>query len=1026
MAAPTSPEQEEERSSLPHDDVPEFLRRREDVENSDSKDNQPAGDSRDPRVDSVRSSRELKTAEKEAVKSEQHENTVGEGYKAGAGEHHSTLRTALLKTRKRKAALGAGIVAVLIAAAVAVFISLIPLKILHIMNNLQSKFYASAENAMDKETDRLFSNYIKGKIKYWKQGNCRGNGWIDAACNPYSARNSLVKKLYYGWSDGKLEDKLKNDYGMQFARRDGDTKVYLEISQGDSGKLFLDVSENGFLNGPDTIDDLMRNNSNWSPATRNQVRQYVRHSFQDETRYKQVMYRMKVGRLLERKYGIKRCIIGCKARDNYADWKDNKKRAAKMFIAQRVIGPKNAMYIYLFDCLFSGKCKSTDFTELTPDSYEADRNGCKLGCATNGEPLSKADRDIRTTILWKRLISLYDGDVNKLESDYAEFRNGIVAAGDKYTGARARDEGSAREAGALQKLIESNTLRNAVDAIPIIGQINAAAVVVGSIGTLQVAMPKMVYLMNTTAASSFFTMYRTVADETKEGRVDPEILGSFVSGLGPGVLIDSSENSQLGGTAEAENTPLYRTLIANDQTDTKFGTAASILSPKTYAAASDYKCANGQPVPAGKLICDEEKINPGGNFIVSGLNTMTSSPTWQLLERAANTWNDARNGVVGFVGEGLGALGSLACKIIPFVDACDGAKAAAEKILGAIAGLALKPLQEALQYVMKTLLGFNINQINTQMSGGRSFDTLASGADVSANDFAHYGLGGRVLSKQEVAQNQYEQAENQFMDYKNKPFLSRMLDTDSIYSPISKLAMAMPADKASAVSSIMSTFSNPFKTFNSIASSLFNFGKVGAAPVLNVIDDPFGVTQYGYPIDDPSFKEDPDTYWLNNCIGADSKTQQWNEDGAAAATADSGYTAVNKTTNRCLLIQAAVGSAGALFTDDVLSPEELSDASGSSAGGGAGGADACDRATYFPGYEEGGYSSDTEYMEKNNPPPSGEGSNYGKGAAPIKYPGVCRGPGSDDAYDLSYTKDVGGGTYQDSTGQNYDSRGLKK
>jgi hypothetical protein len=1026
MANTLSPEQEEDRNSLPPEDVPGFLRDRENLDNPDARDNRPAGDSTDPRSESVQGVHGLKAAEKEAAKPEEHENTVGEGYKAGAGEHHGTWRTAILKTRKRKAALGAGIVAALIAAVVAIFISLIPLKILHIMNNLQSKFYASAENAMDKETDRLFSGYMRGKIKYWGKGNCRTNGWIDSSCNPYSTRDSLVKKLYYGWSDGKLEDKLKNDYGMQFARRDGDTKVYLEISQINSGKISLDVTNSDFLNGSETLDDLMSKNDSWSPATRQQVRQYVRHSLQEETRYKQVMYRIKVGRLLERKYGIKRCIIGCKIKDNYADWKDNKKRAAKMFIAQRIIGPKNAMYLYLFDCLFSGQCKSTDFTELTPDDYEADRSGCKRGCATNGEPLSKADRDIRTTILWKRLVDLYDGDVKKLESDYAEFRNGIVVAGDKYTGARARDEGSAREAGALGKLIESNTLRNAADAIPIVGQINAAAVVVGSIGTLQVAMPKMVYLMNTTAASSFFTMYRTVADETKEGKVDPEILGSFVSGLGPGVLIDSSADSQLGGTAEAENTPLYRKLIANDQTDTKFGTAASIFTPTTYAATSDYKCANGQPVPAGKLICDEEKIDPGGNFIVDGLNSMTSSPGWKLLEQAANTWNDARNGVVGFVGEGLGALGSLLCKAIPFVDACDGAKAAAGKILGAIAGLALKPLQDALQYVMKALLGFNINQVSTQMSGGRSFDTLAAGADVSANDFSHYGLGGRVLSKQEVAQNVYEQEENGLQDYKNKSFLSRMFDTESIYSPISKLAMSMPMNKASAVSSVMAMLSNPFKTFSGFAGSIFSYSKVGAAPVLNVVDDPFGITQYGYPADDPSFKEDPDTYWLNNCIGADSKTQQWNEDGAAAATADSGYTAVNKTTNRCLLIQAAVGSAGALFTDDVLSPEELSDASGSSAGGGVGGADACDRATYFPGYEEGGYGSDTEYMEKNNPPPSGEGSNYGKGAAPVKYPGVCRGPGSDDAYDLSYTKDVGGGTYQDSSGQNYDGRGLKK
>lgn len=91
-------------------------------------------------------------------------------------------------------------------------------------------------------------------------------------------------------------------------------------------------------------------------------------------------------------------------------------------------------------------------------------------------------------------------------------------------------------------------------------------------------------------------------------------------------------------------------------------------------------------------------------------------------------------------------------------------------------------------------------------------------------------------------------------------------------------------------------------------------------------------------------------------------------------------------------------------------------------GGGSGGE--CDRDTYFPGYEEGGYSSDTEYMERNNPAPSGQGSNYGQGAAPIKYPGACRGPGSDDAYDLSYTRSDGG-AYVDSTGQRFDGRGLK-
>ncbi len=60
-----------------------------------------------------------------------------------------------------------------------------------------------------------------------------------------------------------------------------------------------------------------------------------------------------------------------------------------------------------------------------------------------------------------------------------------------------------------------------------------------------------------------------------------------------------------------------------------------------------------------------------------------------------------------------------------------------------------------------------------------------------------------------------------------------------------------------------------------------------------------------------------------------------------------------------------------------------------------------------------------------NAPPSGEGANYGD-PAPVKFPGYIMGPGADDQYDTSYMKNIGGGTWQDANGTNYDDHGRVK
>ena len=50
---------------------------------------------------------------------------------------------------------------------------------------------------------------------------------------------------------------------------------------------------------------------------------------------KMLLMRFKVGRLLEEKYGIKRCIVFCGIRDAFADAKSNAKYAFKVIPARK-------------------------------------------------------------------------------------------------------------------------------------------------------------------------------------------------------------------------------------------------------------------------------------------------------------------------------------------------------------------------------------------------------------------------------------------------------------------------------------------------------------------------------------------------------------------------------------------------------------------------------------------------------------------------------------------------------------------
>lgn len=934
-----------------------------------------------------------------------HSDQVGSGYKPG-GQKNS-LRSRLFKNRKRTALIGGGATG-LAALLIAGFLFLLPMKVLHIVNNLQSRFYATSENAMDREVDRLFSNYIKKKISL---GTCRGSH-IDSSCNPFNAGDSLVKRLYRGWSNGKLEDKLREKYGLEFRYNSATNNYYLKTRSlpGDG------VNLKGFIDSNDSLNEFIDKSPEFNKfGGRNEFRQAVkqglREGMEGEARWKKVMYRYKVLKLLERKYGIKFCIVGCKVQDKFTDWKTNKKRAMKMILVQRVLTPRIEMYGLLYECLLSETCNSKTFTSPSPEPYEADITGCKNGCATNGGAMTESDREIRDRILISRLLSVYSGDVDALTREYAALQEkGILGLMQERAKSKAgNDEMDKKGRERLLKLVDTQAFKKGINLIPIVGQVNTAALIVGSTATMKDAIPKMVYVMNSTAAAQFFAMYRTHADEIKEGNVDAEIVGSFTDSLGPGIQTDANKNNQIGGLAGAEQTPLYAELIGNE--NNKPGSLLSnIIAPSAHAADNRYLCSNGAP-PRGSPVCPEEKIRQNGNSLNKGINKMFSGPVWDnVLVPAAGAWNDAKNGIFHWITEGLGVVGSIFCAPLwglnPLAPVCQGAQDAANQVISLVGPFVGDKLQKALEFIFENIFGFNINQISNHMSGGRAFDMLAAGADVSGNEFAHHGLGGKVLSPRQVTAIRDEQRQQEQYRYQQQSFFARMFDSESSQSLVSKIALSMPSSTTEAArGTIASLIQNPFAKISHIFASIFKIGRASAAPpscaatgssryflddsgnglfywssdpevdahgglvVATRQDgsygvvfydapgregqvkgsaegfmapdycdpsegagsgvDPFGVTQYGYPSDDPSFKEDPDEYWQNHCMGPDSDTIRWNQTGAAAADKTSSYEPVNTTTNRCLLIQAAVGSAGAIYDETLLSPEELEGSSSS-------------------------------------------------------------------------------------------------
>jgi lysophospholipase L1-like esterase len=151
-----------------------------------------------------------------------------------------------------------------------------------------------------------------------------------------------------------------------------------------------------------------------------------------------------------------------------------------------------------------------------------------------------------------------------------------------------------------------------------------------------------------------------------------------------------------------------------------------------------------------------------------------------------------------------------------------------------------------------------------------------------------------------------------------------MFDTTTPYSLISRLAMDMPIGSKRSITqqAASAIISNPFTGLLHGLASVFNRSDSVFATSSALVNDPFGVTQYGYPDAAASIPSDPETYWDQNCTNG-TALQQYNNQ-AASQTDDNGLP-LNTSPDPCLLIQATVGSVGGYYDSSLLSSDDLAD-----------------------------------------------------------------------------------------------------
>jgi hypothetical protein len=803
------------------------------------------------------------TAGSEAKTTEDDDHVGTNGFVGDLSKLTAVGRLKGLVSDRRKGVLtGGGIGGIVVIVMAGAFFVLIPLKIEHIVDNLETKFFSTTNNAVDDETNSLFKSYIQDHVMpSLKKNNCGTT--LDKDCNVSVSGSDPISNLYKSWSESRLEYTLAQKYGIEITYNKSENGGTYHIITKDNPKGDI-VGEKGVVNAT-SLDTVM---------SRSDVRAAFSTALENETELKQVLIRYKVRNLLDQKYGIKSCVVYCGTKDALTDNVNEQKYAAKLFLVERVIAPRNAALGSVIGCLLNTGC-DTETTQTTCAEADCDELA--------GTPETNADADVEKAV----------GQATAgFGSETAASLVGIIS--------------DSREAGGFQNYVLDKILTQifsenvSSDAVPVVGQLQMLSQVsqfVQNASSAPNKLKKLTYITNAESDVSLYEMYSTYADEIHTGHVNLTEEGSFTDSLSSGDQCDAaltgSCGTQLGGTSGAEGAPLYSSLIDDNS---------------TASSSPDYLCANGKPVPSGSQVCPEEVLGQS-NAAVNDVGTTLKSSGLAALATSFNSI------------PGLEALLNSFSSVTSWLSSGFESAFEALPFTSSVINEAKSESATFFQFLVSKLVA---SPISDDMSGGRTFDLMAAGADVAGNDSAHTLLGGQALSSSQVAQITSAQETEAQQQFNQQPFFARIFSTSDPSSLVSKLALGMPLGSASSLlqDSFATLTSDPFGKLLSSFSSIFS-NKVSAQ---SDTDDAFGVTQYGYTQADLDAIGDPETYWNAHCSDNAAQGYQndnsWNTSASQNTDANTGMP-LNTTTDPCLLLMTTIGAAGATSDTSNLTPEEV-------------------------------------------------------------------------------------------------------
>ena len=298
----------------------------------------------------------------------------------------------------------------------------------------------------------------------------------------------------------------------------------------------------------------------------------------------------------------------------------------------------------------------------------------------------------------------------------------------------------------------------------------------------------------------------------------------------------------------AESSPLYSEI----QTGGFASSILPILSGNKVSASGGIrtKCTvDGKEkvitLEPGELVCPEKKI-------VQDYTAFTKYPAWSVLAAIANFWN---NYFIGVVIDELSDLSSLI--VTPIVDmlrSTPGIKQVfeiSENLIG-------DAVQWAFSYI------FRIPDVGIDAPGNNNYEGLVGAQMVATADSLEHGktsagsgIGGKLLSDDELAMIATKKAQEEEEYFKEQPLLAKLFDFKLKNSVANQILAIMPIGKKSTVNFFA-------KTPALILSPLLSNQRVSAATNHLSVMKSMGIPWYGHT--DPAvLKADPNSYDATTC-----------------------------------------------------------------------------------------------------------------------------------------------------------------